>query len=669
MFDKILIANRGEIACRVMRTCARMGIKTVAVYSDADAMAQHVLLADEAVHIGPASASESYLVGEKIIKAAKKTGAKAIHPGYGFLSENPEFSEACAAAGLTFIGPSAASMRAMALKGAAKQLMIDAGVPVVPGYHGAKQDDKTLQAEADKMGYPVLIKAIAGGGGKGMRPVANSKDFMSALKSARREAKNSFGNDKVLIEKLIEKPRHIELQVFGDSHGNAVHLFERDCSLQRRHQKVIEEAPAPGMDQAMRTIMGEAAVKAAKAIDYQGAGTIEFIVDVAKGLKNAPFYFMEMNTRLQVEHPVTEMITGTDLVEWQLRVAYGEELPATQADLSIKGHAIEVRLYAEDPLHDFLPAAGHIDVFTVPDMANSRVESGVVAGDTVSIHYDPMIAKLVVWDENRKTALKNMTELLQNTHLIGLPSNRSFLLNALQNKQFAKGDVDTGFIPRHIDTLIPSAILTAKDRALATLCLWQNDCNIAAEMAAQSKEPDSPWHVASGFALNTTPHISYVYKDENGNSLQQTLTFKDYAMEISEGTHTFQANIDGIGNHSLLITLDGVDYTVGVVVTDHAVMLATHEKDYQVTRLTADGVDQTSSASSGDLYAPMPGKVIEIMVKNGDMVTIGQPLIVMEAMKMEQTQCAPKDGCVTNLTLKTGDQVADSQLLLSITDS
>jgi 3-methylcrotonyl-CoA carboxylase alpha subunit len=451
MFEKILIANRGEIARRIIRTCRKLNVRTVAVYSEADKHAPFVREADEAVLIGPAPASDSYLRGDRIIAAAVNAGVQAIHPGYGFLSENAEFAEQCASAGIVFIGPTPEAIRAMALKGAAKALMSDAGVPVTPGYHGDDQSADGLRTEADRIGYPVLIKAVAGGGGKGMRRVDRAEDFADALVSAQREGQNAFSDPKVLIEKYIEVPRHIEIQLFADSHGNVVHLFERDCSLQRRHQKVIEEAPAPNLPETIRHAMGQAAVTAAKAIGYRGAGTVEFIVDVSKGIDTANFYFMEMNTRLQVEHPVTEEITGVDLVEWQLRVAAGESLPLTQDQLKIDGHAFEARLYAEDPENDFLPVTGTLQRLEFP--ASARIESAVEQGDAVSMWYDPMIAKIVVHGRDRKQALARMREALIHTRLSGMATNLGFLRRLMSDPDFAAADIDTGFIARHIDSL------------------------------------------------------------------------------------------------------------------------------------------------------------------------------------------------------------------------
>ncbi|MGD8326868.1 MAG: acetyl/propionyl/methylcrotonyl-CoA carboxylase subunit alpha, partial [Sphingomonadales bacterium] len=499
--SKLLIANRGEIAVRVIKTARAMGIRTIAVYSEADEHALFVELADEAYLIGPANVSESYLQADKILEVAKQSGANAIHPGYGFLSENADFADKCAKAGIIFVGPTGDAIRAMGLKDKAKALMTEAGVPVVPGYHGASQDEALLAKEAERIGYPVLIKAVSGGGGKGMRRVDQAKDFSAALKSAQSEGQSSFGDPRVLIEKYIEKPRHIEIQVFADSHGNAVHLFERDCSLQRRHQKVVEEAPAPSMSATLRTQMGNAAVKAAKAISYQGAGTIEFIVDVAKGLEGAPFYFMEMNTRLQVEHPVTEAITGTDLVEWQLRVARGEKLPKTQDELQIQGHAFEVRLYAEDPDNDFLPAIGRLKDLRLAEGEGTRIDTGVRTGDEISIFYDPMIAKVITYGETREAALSRMAQALDASHVMGLATNKAFLSRIMAHDAFRNGDVDTGFIPRYLDELLPAKAPISDEHfvmaALGRLLDREQRVN-----SAKLSDPTSPWHYVDGWRMN-----------------------------------------------------------------------------------------------------------------------------------------------------------------------
>ncbi len=664
---KILIANRGEIACRIIRTAKKMGIGTVAVYSDADVDALHVALADESIHIGPSAASQSYLVPEIIIAAAHMSGADAIHPGYGFLSENPEFAEMCEKQKLTFIGPSAKSMRAMALKGAAKALMIEAGVPVVPGYHGDDQADDVLQKAADAIGYPVLIKAVAGGGGKGMRTVLSAKNFVSSLNAARREGQNSFGNSNVLIEKLIQKPRHIEVQVFGDSFGGAVHLFERDCSLQRRHQKVIEEAPAPGLSMAQRREMGDAAVRAAKAINYCGAGTIEFIVDVANGIENAAFYFMEMNTRLQVEHPVTEMITGTDLVEWQITVANGQALPLTQDQITLKGHAVEVRLYAEDPYNDFLPATGVLETFDIPNMDSTRLESGVMAGDSISIHYDPMIAKLVAYGPTRSAAIANLKTMVTKSAITGLTTNRDFLIACLSHGEFLSGDVDTGFIGRNQDVLIIEHRVNERERALASLAILANREEHSVAAAALSDEPDSPWGYADNFMMNIPSTETLLFKDHDNGDISVFTTHENGAVSLLEGDIEHIATINDYDAGWLSVNLDGHSFSYFAVVHESSVTLVLADKTMTIQRHALRLDSGEDADGPGQIIAPMPGKILQVMVKNGDTVAKGDALLVMEAMKMEQTITAPCGGIICDLSLNVNDQVNDGQILLNIT--
>ena len=661
---KLLIANRGEIACRVIATCGRLGIKTVAVYSDADAHALHVEMADEAVHIGPAPAAESYLRPEKILHAAALTGADAIHPGYGFLSENPDFADACADSGITFIGPSAASMRAMALKGAAKKLMVDAGVPVVPGYHGDDQSIETLTTEAARIGYPVLLKAVAGGGGKGMRKVFKADDLPAAIEGAGREGKNSFGNAKLLIEKYILKPRHIEMQVFGDSDGHAVHLMERDCSLQRRHQKVIEEAPAPGMSPEMRRAMGDAAVKAAEAIGYQGAGTVEFIVDVAEGLENAPFYFMEMNTRLQVEHPVTEMITGQDLVEWQIRVAEGKPLPLSQDEIEVlsHGHAVEVRLYAEDPYHDFLPATGRIGLFDPFADAGptGRIDAGVRAGDEVSIHYDPMIGKLIAWGEDREQAIDALINLVSETPVTGLTTNRDFLLRTLGHPDFRRGDVHTGFIDTHQSALLCAPTALERDYAIAA---------IAIVAARQTRNNDSdPWAIHDNFRLNLPASEQIWFEADDVSVLAVSLSENGHQLRALVGTHTFDGELVSFANNILTYVMDSRRQRVFAEVDERHVTLVTPDATLTLKRHARDGGGDEETDGPGTILSPMPGKILDVKVKDGDAVTRGQPLLIMEAMKMEQTITAPRDGVVTGLCHKAGDQITGGAILMIIED-
>lgn len=663
---KLLIANRGEIACRVMMTCQSLGIKTVAVYSDADKNAMHVAMADEAVHIGAPAAIESYLVIDKIIGAAKTTGADAVHPGYGFLSENPTFANACAENDIIFIGPSAASMEAMALKGAAKKLMTDADVPVVPGYHGDDQSPELLAAEAEKIGFPVLIKAVAGGGGKGMRIVNDASEVSAAIEAARREGENSFGNGKLLIEKLIQKPRHIELQVFGDHNGHAVHLFERDCSLQRRHQKVVEEAPAPGMSSEMRRAMGEAAVKAAQAINYVGAGTVEFIVDVADGLDDAPFYFMEMNTRLQVEHPVTEMITGQDLVEWQITVAEGNPIPLSQDEIEVltNGHAVEVRLYAEDPFNGFLPSIGTVGLFNpfAETGANTRIDAGVQHGDEVSIHYDPMIGKLIAWGENRDDAIHALAGLISETPVIGLATNRDFLLRALTHPEFIKGDVHTGFISQFEADLLTPHEVGAPEYLIAALAVFAN-------RAANAEVSNDPWSALDGYRMNLPHGEDLKFENADGDLVVVTLTQNDGGVSVSSSDVSLSATEVALHGSVLSYSEDGLRRQLFVHVTDSNVSLVDASRTLSLKRHARDGGSGDDTDGPGTIVAPMPGKILELKVNAGDTVAKGDALLVMEAMKMEQTITAPRDGRVASIGASTGDQVGDGHVLITIEDT
>lgn len=628
MFNKILIANRGEIACRVIDSCRRLGVATVAVYSDADRAARHVAMADEAVHLGGPAPADSYLKGDAIIEAARKTGAQAIHPGYGFLSENPDFVDAVEAAGLVFIGPSASAIRAMGLKDAAKALMEKAGVPVVPGYHGDNQDAAYLEQQATKIGYPVLIKAVAGGGGKGMRRVDDPKDFADALESARSEAKNAFGNPDVLIEKYVLQPRHIEVQVFGDGH-RAVYLFERDCSLQRRHQKVIEEAPAPGMTEDMRKIMGAAATRAAEAIGYKGAGTIEFIVDGSDGLKPDRFWFMEMNTRLQVEHPVTEAITGVDLVEWQLRVASGEPLPAKQEDLTIHGHAFESRLYAEDVPAGFLPATGRLAHLNFPDHA--RIETGVRQGDTISPWYDPMIAKIITHGATRAIALRAMEAALVDTEVAGSVTNLDFLIALTRHEGFRQGQVDTGLIARDLDALVASSEAEGAARALAVVGL------------AGLADPS----VRGGATLWQPLRRTIVW--DGGQALLEVLGPGAARVTLDGAAHEVRWQGDRWWVDDALRRNRIVSHDAGVSVfggrTVHLVPL--------------DPLARDSAAAGGAALtlSPMPGLVKSVHVEAGQAVKAGDRLAVLEAMKMEHSLTAARDGIVAEVLAKAGDQV------------
>ena len=611
MIKSLLIANRGEIACRVIRTARSLGIRTIAVYSDADANALHVREADEAVHIGPSPARESYLVGERILEAARQTGAEAIHPGYGFLSENAEFARAVQAAGLVWVGPNPASIDAMGLKDAAKKLMAEAGVPVTPGYMGENQDPAFLAGEAAKIGYPVLIKAVAGGGGKGMRLVEAPEDFVDALASCQREAASSFGNDHVLIEKYILSPRHIEVQVFGDKHGNVVHLFERDCSLQRRHQKVIEEAPAPGMDAATRAELCASAVRAAKAVDYVGAGTIEFIADGSEGLRADRIWFMEMNTRLQVEHPVTEEITGVDLVEWQLRVASGEPIPLRQEELGIDGWAMEARLYAEDPAKGFLPSIGKLELLQFGDAEGGRIDTGVYEGAEVSPFYDPMIAKVIAWGEDRDEARERLSDMLSDSAVWPVKTNASFLVKALEHPDFVAGTVDTGLIGREGEAMaqVPEPSAQVLEAAAASLV---------------------PAYPISGLRLNADP----------------------------------------VRKAWFLLDGQEIEIAVGAGTDDpaEAVLVTEQGQAWQLSRWRREGV-HGAAAGSGAILAPMPGKVIAVEVEAGQSVTAGQKLLTLEAMKMEHTLTAPFDGVVAELNAAPGQQVQVEALLARIEEA
>ncbi|MDB2438293.1 acetyl/propionyl/methylcrotonyl-CoA carboxylase subunit alpha [Hellea sp.] len=654
---KILIANRGEIACRVIKTARKMGIATVAVYSDADRKALHVRMADEAVHIGPSPAIESYLVIEKIIAAAKETASDAVHPGYGFLSENPAFVRACEKAKITFIGPSAESMEAMGLKDAAKKIMDDAGVPITPGYHGKDQDAKLLKAKAGEIGYPVLIKAVAGGGGKGMRKVEAEKDFDAMLASCQREAKSSFDNDDVLIEKYIQSPRHIEVQVFGDTHGNVVHMFERDCSLQRRHQKVIEEAPAPGMTDEVRKAMTDAAVKAAKAVDYVGAGTVEFIVDGSGKLRKDGFWFMEMNTRLQVEHPVTEMITGLDLVELQIRVAQGEKLPK-QKDIKMEGHAVEARLYAEDPANDFLPSVGKVEEFrTEYNNASARYDSGIQTGDEISMYYDPMISKVIVGGFNRSFALDGFRQALEKLFLNGLKTNVGFLTRIAYSKDFIAAKLSTHFISENIDELtFPDFSENDDAYILAAAALYAEEKALNEDLWNQTL-----WNDFSSWRLNQEDRTFFGLGADGMNSV---------AIEIKDGYGQGYASIKGL-KKSIIAA-----YTVSVTpseflagnwdydITDDKVELRQKGKIINVYRRPI--LSALDASSSNALTAPMPGKIIAVNAKAGDAVKAGDPLIIMEAMKMEMTLEAPRDGTVAEVSAAVDALVTDGEMLLSL---
>ena len=679
MFKKILIANRGEIACRVAATCARLAIKTVAVYSEADAHAKHVASCDEAVYIGASSPKESYLRWETIIETALATGAQAIHPGYGFLSENDAFATACQAAGLVFIGPPASAIQAMGLKAESKQLMEKAGVPLVPGYHGSNQDPAYLQGAADQIGYPVLIKASAGGGGKGMRIVENSQDFAAALGSCKREAINSFGDDAVLIEKYVQRPRHIEIQVFGDTHGNYVYLFERDCSVQRRHQKVLEEAPAPGLSELMREQMGATAVAAARAVNYVGAGTVEFIVEQQpSGEMN--FFFMEMNTRLQVEHPVTEAITGLDLVEWQLLVACGEPLPLKQEQLRITGHAIEARICAENPDNQFLPATGMLKVYELPECVtfertafegpagSVRVDSGVRQGDTISPYYDSMIAKLIVHGTTREQALARMDDALAKTHIVGLNTNVQFLRYVVQSDSFAQANLDTGLIPREQAALFNQEPVGLSLAVAAAVVHTLNTEKNLLTTQVQGKPAGwiDPWSQRDGWQSHGINARAFEFVFHGDTVTAQLRYLHDGALQLTVA--------EVVGSLSYSHTDAGFDIVFAV----QRIVAKTYKYNDVISIFSARGatqiiaVDLLEHASEtheegGRLTAPMPGKVVSFAVKVGDLVVKGQALAVMDAMKMEHTIASPTDGVVEELLYLPGDQVIEGAELLKLT--
>jgi 3-methylcrotonyl-CoA carboxylase alpha subunit len=655
MFGKLLIANRGEIACRVIKTARRLGVRTVAVFSDADANARHTRLADEAVHIGAAAARESYLNIEQIIDAARKTGAQAIHPGYGFLSENEAFASACAEHGIVFVGPPIEAIRAMGSKSAAKQLMERANVPLVPGYHGDNQDGAFLRKESDRIGYPVLIKASAGGGGKGMRIVQSAKEFSDSLASCRREAKSSFGDDRVLVERYVERPRHIEIQVFADNHGNCVHLFERDCSVQRRHQKVLEEAPAPGMTEARRRQMGEAAVAAARAVGYAGAGTVEFITDA-----DGRFYFMEMNTRLQVEHPVTEMITGQDLVEWQLRVADGERLPLAQEQLWIRGHALEARVYAEDPDKDFLPSTGKLIHLAPPgESLHVRVDTGVDQGDEITPYYDPMIAKLIVWDHTRELALQRMFQALSEYRIVGVANNVEFLSRLVASPAFLHADLDTGLIERERAFLFPEQSAVPRNVFMvAALATVLREEAVSQAAAARHPDPYSPWHLLDGWRLNSAFERRLIFRHGNDET----------GVVVGYVRGHYELTLDGITtlargelgpNSTLRVELAGLRLDATVVAAGERRHVFMNGRSYQLARVDPLYHGGEGQGLEGRLVAPMPGRVVAWLAKPGTDVEKNAPLLILEAMKMEHTITAPSAGRVEAFRFAVGEQVAE----------
>ena len=703
MFNKLLIANRGEIACRIIHTAKRLGVGTVAVYSEADVNARHVSLADEAVAIGPAPARDSYLAAEKLIAAAERTGAEAIHPGYGFLSENAGFAEACGDAGITFIGPSPRAIEAMGSKSAAKTIMQQAGIPLVPGYHGDNQDETFLLGEAKKIGFPAMLKASAGGGGRGMRVVNSAEEFSDALRSAKREALGAFNDGRMLLEKYLEQPRHIEIQVFCDQHGNAVHLFERDCSIQRRHQKVLEEAPAPGMTDETRSAMGDAAISAARAIDYTGAGTVEFIVD-----SNGRFYFMEMNTRLQVEHPVTEFITGLDLVEWQLRVAAGELLPTSQEQLQIDGHALEARIYAEDPDNSFLPSTGHLSHLRFPaETGQVRVDTGVRQGDSITVHYDPLIAKLIVRGSDRKGCLRRMIEALGQTQVAGVTTNVDFLASVVSHEAFQAAHFDTGFIDRHQAELIPDKAPASSD-ALALAALYQvlRRASRSCREAATAGDPTSPWWATDNWRPNLVEEEHFSFHDgtrESGVCITQTdpgshtgaylgtdlnlsaavtNSVPQLASRNAPGQAQGQAGcncIIRIGTQSIRASgrleadgrlasiLNGTQRRVDVVEDNDYLVIFEAGNTCRLKQLS-DGGHSTEEEATGNLISPMPGTIIEVMASEGQQVSKGDKLLVLEAMKIEHTIVAPHDGTVQTLHYRAGDMVEEGVELLALAE-
>ena len=669
MFKKILIANRGEIACRVAATSRRMGIKTVAVYSEADATAKHVLACDEAILIGGPAPRDSYLQWQRIIDAAKATGAQAVHPGYGFLSENEAFAQACADAGLVFIGPPPAAIKAMGLKAESKRLMAAAGVRLVPGFHGADQDPALLKREASAIGYPVLIKASAGGGGKGMRIVGSADEFDAALASCKREAINSFGDDAVLIERYVLRPRHVEIQVFGDKFGDCVYLFERDCSVQRRHQKVLEEAPAPGMTPARRAQMGEAAVAAAKAVGYVGAGTVEFICE-HDFVDSGNFYFMEMNTRLQVEHPVTEAITGQDLVEWQLRVAAGLRLPLRQDQLAIHGHAIEARICAENPDADFLPATGRLHVARWPEhvsfeRGHVRLDAGFGEGDAISPYYDSMVAKLIVWGEDRAQALARLDAALRDTHIVGLQTNVAFLRRCAATTSFANADLDTGLIEREHEALFGAQGLPFTITAAAV---------VAHKLAVEAlQQNDDPWSRRDGWRMYGAATRRFVL-DLAGEQHLVLLSRRHQggiALTVGDETAAFAVQSTGTESHQLFLGEGLSQQRIAVKVYAHGEKMAVFAPQGSsiVTEIDPIAHAGEGAAEAGRLTAPMPGKMVAFLARVGDLVSKGQPLAVMEAMKMEHTIQAPRDGVVLELLYAVGDQVGDGAELLRLQDA
>ena len=661
-----MVANRGEIACRIIRTAKRLGLRTIAVYSDADRGARHVAAADAAVRLGPAPARESYLNHRAVLAAAAGTGAQALHPGYGFLSENAAFAEACAAAGLAFVGPPPAAIRAMGSKAEAKAIMASAGVPVVPGYGGADQDAELLSQEAAALGYPIMIKAQAGGGGKGMRLVRCPSQFNACLHGARREAAESFGDGRVLIEKVVDRPRHVEVQVFADRHGRVVHLFERDCSLQRRYQKIIEEAPAPGLDETTRSTLAAAAVAAARAIAYEGAGTVEFIVESDSSGAALGLYFMEMNTRLQVEHPVTELVTGLDLVEWQLRVAAGEPLPLGQEELRCTGHAIEARVYAEDPARGFLPAAGTLHHLVFPaEGPDLRIDSGVREGDLVGVDYDPMIAKIIVWGEDRSAAVQRLAAALAATEVGGVVTNRDFLCALASHRCFLAGRVDTGLVDARVDELLPQPGPAARRLALALASLFEvlERADFSAASARASSDPCSPWHRTDAWRLNDAGRDTLVFM-EGLEEVAVVVRFDAgaFCLHLPGGTVSARGHLGPKGR--LHASIDGTEVSATVAAHGAQRWVMVHGRTCLLLRKDPYLGAAGAQSAPDRLTAPMPGKVRAVHVRAGDRVRSGQPLMVLEAMKMEHTIAALKDGTIDRLCFGEGEQVDEGAELV-----
>ncbi len=662
MFDAVLIANRGEIACRIIRTCRRLGVRTIAVYSAADAHGEFVRQADDAYSVGGPEPRDSYLRIERMIDAARRSGAQAIHPGFGFLAENAEFAEACVTAGFVFVGPDAPAIRAMASKSQARTLMEAAGVPVVPGWHGDATDEVELAQVATRVGYPLMVKAVAGGGGKGMRIVRRAAEFSGALDAARREAASAFGDDRVLLERYIHEGRHVEIQVFGDRHGNVVHLFERDCSVQRRHQKVIEESPAPGLAPDLRARMAASAVAAARAVDYVGAGTVEFML-----ASSGEYYFLEMNTRLQVEHPVTEMVTGHDLVEWQLRVAAGEPLPVSQTQLAQRGHAIEARIYAEDPRNGFLPSIGELRHCRLPAQnAHVRVDTGVREGDRVDMYYDPMIAKLIVWDADRRSALRRLRLALADYRIAGVTTNLTFLSALAAHPAFREGLVHTAFIDAHRDELLPTTHPASNTvLALASLFVLLRRAQSAAEAAAQSGDPYSPWHLTTGWRLNEHYEHSLRFLDW-GREVAVMIRFLEagFVAHFGEESLAISGEFDASGD--LLADLGGARVSATVVQNGHEITVVTAHSTHRLLLSDLLEVEDDSERGGERIVSPMPGRVQKVLVRAGDSVARGDALIVVEAMKMEHTVRSNASGVVREVYFAEGEQVHEDAVLVDL---